>query len=227
MVIPWDCTHRTDSMKAKRAHPAFTLIEVILAITIFSLIMISVIACWKAVVNGKIIAETAAAAAQRARIGMKTVEEALSCAEISAMNIQYYSFENDTSGKFATLSLAARLPAAFPGSGLFGDDVMRRVSFDVEPGPDGTNNLVMNQWPLLEALDQDNTPYPITLARDVNIFMLEFWSPQDDDWVVSFDPTNQFPPLVRVTLGVGHSADHPDAPYDLIVRTVAIPSVAH
>jgi len=214
-------------MKANRFNEGFTLVEVVLAFTIFSLIMISVIACWKAVVQGKITAETAAAAAQRARIGMKTVEDALSCAEISAMNIQYYVFLNDTSGKFASLGVAARLPAAFPGSGLFGDNVVRRVSFDVETGADGQNNLVMNQWPLLEALDQVNTPYPITLARDVNVFMLEFWSPQDDDWVVSFDPTNQFPLAIRVTLGVGHSAAHPDAPYDVIVRTVAMPSVAH
>ncbi len=65
----------------------------------------------------------------------------------------------------------------------------------------------MNQSPLLEALDEGNTPYPITLARDVNQFMLEFWSTQDGDWVVSWDPTNAFPPMIRVTLGVGHSAD--------------------
>ncbi|HEX3721129.1 MAG TPA: prepilin-type N-terminal cleavage/methylation domain-containing protein [Verrucomicrobiae bacterium] len=214
-------------MKANHAQKAFTLIEVMLSIMLFSLIMISIIACWKAVISGKITAENAAAAAQRARIGIRTVEVALSCAEISARNIQFYAFENDTSEKFATLSLAARLPAAFPGSGLFGDNVMRRVSFDVEAGPDGTNNLVMNQWPLLEALDQNNTPYPIVLARDVNVFMLEFWSTQDEDWVVSWDPTNQFPPLVRVTLGVGHSPEHPDSPYDVIVRTVAMASVAH
>jgi prepilin-type N-terminal cleavage/methylation domain-containing protein len=214
-------------MNTSRTHRAFTLIEIMISISLFALIMIGVLACWRAVVSGKMTAEAAAAAAQRARVGIRTVEVALSCAEISFRNIQYYSFENDTSGKFATLSLAARLPAAFPGSGLFGDSVMRRVSFDVEPDSGGTNNLVMNQWPLLEALDKNNTPYPIVLARDVNVFMLEFWSPQDDDWVVSFDPTNQFPPLVRVTLGVGHSADHPDSPYDIIVRTVAIPSVAH
>jgi prepilin-type N-terminal cleavage/methylation domain-containing protein len=213
-------------MKANRAHQAFTLIEVVLAMTIFSLIMISVIACWKAVISGKMTAESAAAAAQRARIGMKTIEEALACAEISIKNLQYYSFQNDTSGKFASLSLAARLPSAFPGSGLFGDNVVRRVSFDVET-TNNENDLVMNQWPLLEALDDANTPYPITLARDVNVFMLEFWSPQDNDWVVSFDPTNKLPPIVRVTLGVGHSADHPDVPFDIIVRTVAIPSVAH
>jgi len=214
-------------MNTSRTQRAFTLIEIMISISLFALIMIGVLACWRAVVSGKMTAEAAAAAAQRARVGIRTVEVALSCAEISFRNIQYYSFENDTSGKFATLSLAARLPAAFPGSGLFGDSVMRRVSFDVEPDSGGTNNLVMNQWPLLEALDKNNTPYPIVLARDVNVFMLEFWSPQDDDWVVSFDPTNQFPPLVRVTLGVGHSADHPDSPYDIIVRTVAIPSVAH
>jgi hypothetical protein len=215
-------------MKAKRDIRAFTLVEVVLAITLFSLIMISVVACWKAIINGKITAEQAAAAAQRARIGMKTVEDALSSAEISAVNIQFYSFLNDTSGKFASLSLAARLPAAFPGSGLFGDNVMRRVTFDVEADANNQqNNLVMYQSPLLEALDQANTPYPITLARDVSVFMLEFWSPEDNDWVVSFDPTNKFPLAVRVTLGVGHSAQHPDAPYDVIVRTINMPAVAH
>ena len=80
---------------------------------------------------------------------------------------------------------------------------------------------------MLEALDSVNTPYPITLARDVNIFMLEFWSPADNDWVVSFDPSNAFPLAIRVTLGVGHSEQHPDVPFDVIVRTVAMPSVAH
>ena len=196
------------------------------AFGIFMMVMGTVFACWRCIINGKIIAENAAASAQRARIGIKCVEDSLTCAEISAANIQYYAFLTDTSGKFASLSLAARLPAEFPGSGLFGDNVMRRITFDVE-NVNGVNNLVMNQSPLLEALDDQNTPYPITLARDVSVFMLEFWSKQDGDWVTSFDYTNQFPPMIRVTLGVGHPADRSDVPYDLIVRTVAMPAVAH
>jgi len=36
-----------------------------------------------------------------------------------------------------------------------------------------------------------------------------------------------FPPMIRVTLGVGHSEKDPDVPYDLIVRTVAMPALAH
>jgi hypothetical protein len=109
---------------------------------------------------------------------------------------------------------------------LFGDNVMRRVTFDVE-NVDGINNLVMNQSPLLEALDDRNTPYPITLARDVSVFMLEFWSDKDNEWEVSYDPTNQLPPMIRVTLGVGHPAGRNDVPYDLIIRTVAMPVLAH
>ncbi len=211
---------------SRRNTAGFTLIEVMVSIAVFMLIMGSVMACWRCVVNGKIVAENAAAAAQRARVGIRTVEDALTTAELSIPNLQYYAFLTDTTGKFASLSLAARLPSDFPGSGLFGDNVMRRVTFDIE-NVDGVNNLVMNQSPLLEALNDQNTPYPITLARDVSIFMLEFWSPPDGDWVVAWEPTNAFPPLVRVTLGVGHPANNADVPYDVIVRTVAMPAGAH
>ena len=208
-------------------YAGFTLIEVMVSIAIFMIVMGSVMACWRCVVNGKIVAEKAAAAAQRARIGIRTVEDALTTAELSLNHLEYYAFLTDTtSGKFASLSLAARLPSEFPGSGLFGDNVMRRVTFDVE-NVDGVNNLVMNQSPLLEALNDENTPYPITLARDVSIFMLEFWSEQDGDWAVSWEATNQLPRLIRVTLGVGHPANNADIPYDVIVRTVAMPSLAH
>jgi hypothetical protein len=125
------------------------------------------------------------------------------------------------------LSLAARLPGDFPGSGLYGDNVVRRVTFNVQKDADGKLDLVMDQSPLLAVLDDQNTPYSIPLARDVNVFMLEFWSPQDGEWEVAWDPTNQLPSMIRVTLGCGHPADNPDVPYDLICRTVAIPSAAH
>ncbi len=210
-----------------RNKAAFTLMEIVIAITVFSFIMISVLGCWKCIISGTMVAEDAAAAADRSRTAMATVVEALTCAEISSMNIQYYGFMTDTSAKFASLSLAARLPADFPGSGLFGDNVMRRVSFTVERDRDGKDNLIMNQSPLLAVLDDRNTPYPITLARDVNVFMLEFWSVQDYEWATEWNLTNQLPSLIRVTLGSGHSAANPDVPYTLICRTVAIPSVAH
>jgi type II secretory pathway pseudopilin PulG len=215
-----------ENFSSRRSESAFTLIEVMVSIAIFMLVMGSVIACWRCVINGKIIAENSAAAAQRARVGIQAVEDALTCSEISLNSIQFYAFLTDTSSKFASLSVAAHPPQDFPGSGLFGDNVIRRITFDVE-NVDGTNNLVMNQSPLLEALNDQNTPYPIVLARDVSIFMLEFWSVDNGEWETSFDPTNQFPAMVRITLGVGHPANNADIPYDVIVRTVKMPAEAH
>jgi type II secretory pathway pseudopilin PulG len=209
---------------------AFTLLEITVAIAVFGFIMISVISCWRCIITGTRVAQEAAASAQRSRVGMKTVVEALTCGEISAgtpNNAQFYAFLNDTTSKFAALSLASRLPGDFPGSGLFGDNVMRRVTFDIEKDADGSQNLVMKQSPLLAVLDDRNTPYSITLARDVNVFMLEFWSDRDADWETGWDATNQFPPMIRVTLGCGHSAQNPDVPYNLICRTVAMASRAH
>jgi hypothetical protein len=216
-------THRSSLRDAA----AFTLLEIVVSITVFTFIMISILGCWRCIVSGKMISEDAAAAAQRARIGMKTVVEALTCGEISTRNLQFYEFDTDTTSKFASLSLAARLPLDFPGSGLYGDNVMRRVTFDVEKDAEGKLNLVMNQSPLLAVLNDQNPPYPITLARDVNVFMLEFWSQQNSEWEVSWDVTNNFPPMIRVTLGCGHSAANPDMPYNLICRTVAMPCMAH
>jgi prepilin-type N-terminal cleavage/methylation domain-containing protein len=210
---------------SRRNCSGFTLIEVMVSIAIFMIVMGSVIACWKCVVSGKIIAENCAAAAQRARIGIKAVEDALTTAEISQQNIQYYAFLTDTSGTFSSLSLAAHPPQDFPGSGLFGDNVLRRITFDVE-NQDGTNNLIMNQSPLLEQLSDQNTPYPIVLARDVTVFKLEFWSKENDEWETEFDLTNAFPDMIRVTLGVGH-AQNSDVPYDTMVRTIAIPAKPH
>ena len=214
-------------VKTHQATRAFTLLEICISITVFTFILISILGIWKCIIKGKMIAEDAAAAAQRARVGMSTVVEALTCTELDAHNLQFYEFDTDTSGKFAALSLAARLPGDFPGSGLYGDIVMRRVTFDIERDAEGKDNLVMKQSPLLAVVDDQHTPYDLTLARDVNVFMLEFWSTPNNEWEVSWDSISNLPPMIRVTLGCGHSADHPDAPYTLICRTVALAAGSH
>jgi prepilin-type N-terminal cleavage/methylation domain-containing protein len=207
---------------------AFTLIEIMIAITVFGVVMMGMMATWKCIVNGTQVGEAAAAAAQRARISIKTIEDALVNTEISSKNIQYYSFVADTSREnFASLSLAARLPASFLCSGYFGDNVMRRVTFDVEKDAQDRLDLVMTQAPILAITSPEYPPKSITLAKDVTFFGLEFWSPADDDWHTEFLKTNEIPPMVRITLGIGHSAADPSIPYDIISRVVVMPTQAH
>lgn len=207
---------------------AFTLVEIMVAITLFMLMMASIMASWQCVVRGTRTGETAAAMAQRARTSMRAVEDSLNNLEISTPNIRYYSFIADTSDpQFASLSFAARLPASFLGSDYFGDNVMRRVIFNVEKDADNTLNLVMTQYPLL-AVPSDQFPSKsIILARDVSAFVLEFWSPKDDDWLSEFLKTNEVPPMIRITLGTGHSVHDARIPFEVISRVVRPPTLAH
>ncbi|MGI8967223.1 MAG: PulJ/GspJ family protein [Limisphaerales bacterium] len=204
---------------------AFTIIEILLALAIFMLVLFAIYASWTTILRSSKAALIAAAEAQRSRIAMRAIEDALLTAQLFAENAAYYSFETDTSDEnLHYLSFTARLPASFPGSGMFGDAVMRRISFAAQPGADKENDLVMTQFPLLLMTNAEVQPYPIILAKDVSLFILEFWNPQTSEWMADFKATNQLPQMMRVTLGVGHSRLHPQEPEDVISRIIAMPS---
>ena len=207
---------------ARRDGWAFTLIELMVAIGLFALVMISIYSCWYSVVRSASIGLQAAAAAQRGRVAMRTIEDAVLTAQMYTENARFYSFVADTSEKFAALSLTCRLPGNFPGAGYYGEDqlALRRVTFTVEKGTDNDNQLVMMQMPVLAA-DSESTEYDITLAHDVTDFSLEFWDPAQRDWTKEFLPTNQLPAMVRITLGLGHNSINPTKPVEVISRVVA------
>jgi prepilin-type N-terminal cleavage/methylation domain-containing protein len=208
---------------------AFTLFEILVAITVFSIVMMGMMATWKCIINGTQTGQAAAAAAQRARISIKTIEDALNNAEVSKANTNFYSFVSDTTSQknFASLSFTARLPASFLGSGYFGDNIVRRVTFDVEKGTQDRQDLVMTQWPVLAVPSPQYPPKSITLAEDVVFFGLEFWSPTDADWHQEFGLIDEVPPMIRITLGIGRTSADPSIPYDVISRVVAMPVQAH
>jgi type II secretory pathway pseudopilin PulG len=207
---------------------AFTLVEIMVSLAVFMLIMGSIMGCWKAIVSGAHTGEAAAAMAQRARNSMRAVEDSLNNLEISVQNIRFDAFVADTTDpQFASLSFAARLPASFLGSDYFGDNVMRRVIFDVEKGAGDTRNLVMTQYPVLAIPSDQYPPKSIILARDVSAFVLEFWSPRDEDWLSEFTRTDQVPPMIRITLGTGHLPHNEKIPFEVISRIVVPPTKAH
>lgn len=189
------------SLKYRRA--GFTIVEVMIAIAIFTMIIIAIYSSWTAILRGSKVGLAEAAAAQRDRITMRSIEDALVTSLMFGENIRHYSFLADTSGDFAALSFVSHLPSSFPGSGLFGNQVVRRVTFMVEEGKEGPQ-LVMTQAPLLSA-DLETEPYSIVLARQVNEFILEFWDQRIMDWGAEWTATNQLPKLMRVSLSVGGS----------------------
>lgn len=202
---------------------AFTLIEVLIAMGLLSFIVAAIYSSWSAVLRSTKVGMDVAAQAQRTRIAGQAVEQALKTAVMYAENIRYYSFIADTSSEFAALSLTARLPASFPGSGLFGDQTVRRVSFEVVPGTNGHLNLILSQLPFLLSTNESVQPYQIVLARDVSLFFLEFWD-VEQGWVEELNTTNQLPRMIRFSLGTGRTGYSQKNPAELIVRTVSLPA---
>lgn len=201
---------------------AFTLLEVMLALGILMMVLGVIYSTWMAILRSKQAADKAALHAQRSRIALRALQDALEGVQVYQRNQPYYSFIADTSGDFAFLSLASRLPASFPGSGFFGDQTLRRVTFAAEPGTNNRPQLVMRQYPLLLATNAVNEDYPIVLAKDLTDFLLEFWDNRRGEWLPEWTYTNQLPPVVRFLVGVGEQRNDPSMPQAFQVQTVAL-----
>ena len=202
---------------------AFTLVEAMLAVAILSLVVAAIYSSWTAILRASKAGLDAAAQAQRSRIALQTLEDALTLAQISAINADYYAFVAQ-GGEEALLSFVARLPSSFPRSGRFGDLAMRRVIFRVEPGPENDRVLTLRQHPLVRQLDQDEENHPLILARSVRALDLAFWDLRTGDWLEEWTFTNRLPPLVRLTLRLTRPGSQLAQEERLITRVVAIPT---
>lgn len=203
-----------------RRSDAFTLIEVMVAMFIFSLVLISLYSTWRVVLQSTDSAIKLTARAQRARMAAQSVEQALTGAQLFQANAALYSFVVDTSGSFGAISFATTLGESFPGSGFFDGEKLRRVTFLV----DDANQLVLRQNSLLAPPDEEFETHPIVLAKEVSVFQLEFWDPRKGEYAPEWLVTNQLPLVVRVTLGFGSTGRFAKQPAQLVTRVVRIPS---
>jgi prepilin-type N-terminal cleavage/methylation domain-containing protein len=203
--------------KANRTGRGFTIIEIMIAMMIFGMIVAAIFASWSALVHGSAAGNRAAATAQRSRVALRTIEDALGSARSFAADVQYYTFDAEN-GSEAYLSFVSYLPPSYPRSGRWPDFSVRRVTFSVESGDNYSKRLVLRQAPVLKDLDEDEQNYPVVLARDVKKFEMEFWDKQKGDWLDEWTQTNQMPQMVKFTMQLGGDPNE-------ITRIVALPSV--
>jgi type II secretion system protein J len=203
---------------------AFTLIELMVAIMIFTLIVAAVYSTWSVILKSSQVGQSAAARVQRQRIAIRTIEDSLTCIQSVQSSMQYYYF-GVTNGDQPSLSFVSRVPDIFPRNGKFGDFNLRRVSFSVEPDANQVKNLVLRQNPILMDMDSDEQSTPLILARDVKDFVTSCWDTNTLSWDDEWDSTNSIPPMVRVTLTLNSNAGGDSAsPTLAITREIAMPS---
>lgn len=210
------------SRRLRHARGAFTIIEVMIAIFIFALVLTAIYSTWFGILKGTKSGTNAAATVQRSRIAMRAIEDAFLTMTMFNDNLKHYWFITEANGDFSGVSMVSRLPASFPGVGRYGDQVVRRVTFATQPSPEGNYDLVMTQAPMLMNTNTGVAEaYSLVLAKDVSLFMLEFYDVQKAEWFTDWVNTNTLPKLIRITLGQGKSKTGNYAPQDIVTRVVA------
>ena len=206
---------------------AFTLMEVLMAIAIFSLVLATIYSTWLLIMRASRVTQTVSAQVQRQRVAIRTIEEGLTSIQSFQASMKYYSFVVEN-GDTPMLNFTARVPEGFPRNGKFPDCDVRRLMFGLEPGANLENDLVLRQKPILMDMDENEQKFPLVLARDVQRFRVECWDTNADDWVDGWDDTNSIPPLIRVTLVLGGNKHNDNlagnAPPLAITRVIAVPS---
>jgi prepilin-type N-terminal cleavage/methylation domain-containing protein len=206
------------------ARRAFTLIEVMIAMTIFSLVVAAIYSSWDLIWRASRVSQAAAAQVQRQRVAIHTIEDALTCVQSFQASMQYYSFVVNADPP--ELDFTSRLPDNFPRNGKFGDLNVRQLQFTLEAGPDSEKDLMLRQKPILLDMDADEQKNPLVLARNVQTFKVECWDTNQAEWTTEWDNTNSIPPLIRVNLVLGgNHHDFGDAgPTLAVTRVIAVPS---
>jgi type II secretion system protein J len=215
---------RLDKAGTSRDSEAFTLVEILIAISILALVVTAIYSSWTAILRSSKAGLQAAATVQRSRIVVRVLEDSLGSALSFAANQPYYSFVAEN-GNDASLSFVARLAKSFPRSGKFGDLDVRRLTFSLESGTSGSRELVLRQCPIVMDLDVDEKNHPVVLARNVREFQLQFWDARLNDWVDEWKQTNQLPRGIMVTLKLADTAQSSFAQEE-ITRIINLPATA-
>lgn len=196
-------------MRTRSSRLAFTLLEMMIAIAMLSLIMGAIFATWQTIIRASKASQYAAAEAQRTRIALSCLEQSLTYTEMYVANARYYWF-NAENGSSASLSFVSHLPDDFPRSGRFGGIPVRRVQFSIQSGREGGQELVLRQSLINREFDQDEREHPLVLMKNIKSLDMEFWDAQKQDWTDEWLQTNQLPKLISVVV----TTDNPKSTHD-------------
>lgn len=185
----------------RRGIAAFTLLEVLIALSIFLLLIVGIYASWSQIHRATRVGLEAAADNQRKRVAMRALEQSLGSVKYFLANETNYTFIADLDGDSSFLSFVSHLPDTFPRSAIFEHQPMRRVSFSVQNGTNGLGQLVLRQQPFLYEANIDDDENPLKLANDLRSFYVEYLPDGEDaEWQDYWDLTNDLPVMARVTL---------------------------
>jgi len=187
---------RDDQRRAR----AFTLLEVMIALAILTVVVGAIYGTWRSIMGAMRVSRVVATEVQQERMALRWISQSMTYVMWHQANsrLYYITTPNDEAN---TLSFVTRLPDSFPRSGRFNRVPVRRVEFSLQPGKDGGNDLVLRQHLLTaDGFDQDEMEYPFVLMSAVREMEVEYYDLQKQEWVTEWPSSNQIPVRLRVTL---------------------------
>lgn len=228
---------RQDGPRGATVRQGFTLIEIMIALVIFTMVIGVIYSTWLLIMRAARVGQEVAAQAQSQRMAIRSIEDGLTCVQSFQADMKYYWFAVEN-GSAPLLSFAARVPANFPRNGKFGGFNVRRLTFSLQTDDNGDKELVLRQNPILMDPGQDQDEFheqasPLVLARNVQKFTIDCWGTNQQDnaaeWLDEWDNTNAIPQLIRITLVWGGNSRSGNwagaAPTHTVTRVIAVPSL--
>jgi prepilin-type N-terminal cleavage/methylation domain-containing protein len=208
-----------------RQRGGFTLLEIMLAVTILAVIITAVYNTWSAALTawkrGTQITDTF----QRQRIVLDTLSELTTSAVFYGAKPELYAVtgtHSDTAGDSVSFVTASDVLLP-PGEGIAAG--MRRVTLSLENDKDGNVFLGLVNAPALEDPDADTQNLIHVLSADVTGFTVRYLDPQNATWVDHWEEKTRTPSALEftVTFRAGSAGTAPVT----VTRQVDIPAALY
>ena len=213
---------RADKTRTRSNQGAFTLLEIVLAVTMLVLVVATVYSTWnvalKAWKRGSDVAETF----QRQRIVLDTLSEL-------TKSLTYFSSQGDlyvVTGEHGengndSVSFVTSSDVLLPQSESLAAG-MRRVTISLQRDARGASYLALANEPALEVQD-DSTPQTVhVLSTDVTGFYVRYRNPRDASWGDQWQETSFVPAAMEFTLVFGGRGAR--TPPVVVTRAVELPT---
>lgn len=203
-------------------HDGFTLVEVLLAVTILSLVIVGVYGIWSASLKAWKRGGEATEVFQRQRVVMETLAELAQSAVYFAATPDLYAIigaKNPGLGDSVSFVTASD---AFLPPGEANDIGMRRVIISMEQDEYRRTYLAIVNQPALSVKDGSTKDLQAhVVSMDVSSFLVRYLDPRDGDWYDKWEEPNLIPSAMEFTVTFGKPGDQ--LPPVTVTRAVDLP----
>lgn len=218
--------HATAALKSIRGRASatqsgFTLLEILLAVTILSILITAIYSTWSAALTSWKRGSEASEVFQRQRIVMEALKELTQSAVFFSGSPALYAVIGTKNPVGDSVSFVTASDAFLPPSEAT-DAGMRRVTISLEEDPYRRTYLAIVNEPALNPDDSSKEqPQAHVISMDVSGFYVRYRDPRDGNWSEKWDDGTLPPAALEFTVVFGQQGDR--FPPVVVTRAVDIP----